>query len=92
MKFNMKYLMVLLCAAMIALTPAMAMAMVAGGSDTVTGVVEQTEAGVVIAADDGQYLVVGYDLSDMVGKAVRATGTVTESGGKTIEVTSVEEL
>ena len=63
MKLNIKYTMALLCAVLVILAPAMAMAMVAGGSDTVTGTVQETEAGVVIAAADGQYLVVDYDLT-----------------------------
>ena len=91
MKLNIKCNMALLCAVLVILAPAMAMAMVAGGSDTVTGLVEQYDSNIYITTADGQYLVTGYDLSEMVGKAVLATGTVTESGGKTIEVTSVEE-
>jgi len=62
-------------------------------SNEITGTVEQTDQGVVIASDVGQYFVAGQDLSEMVGKKVKATGTVTEAEGrKTINVTSVTEV
>jgi hypothetical protein len=60
----------------------------------ITGTVEQTDKGVVITSEGegGQYLVAGQDLSAMVGKKVKASGTVTEAEGrKTINVTSVTE-
>ena len=61
--------------------------------DTVTGIVAQTDAGYVIVAESEEYLVVGFDLSDMVGMTVEATGTVAEDdGGKQIHASSVEEL
>ena len=61
----------------------------------ITGTVEQTDQGVVIASEGegGQYLVAGQDLSAMLGKKVKASGTVTEAEGrKTINVTSVTEV
>ena len=60
----------------------------------ITGTVEQTDKGVVITSEGegGQYLVAGQDLSSMVGKKVKATGTVAEAQGqKTLAVTSVIE-
>jgi len=59
---------------------------------TVTGAVEKTDAGICIKAEDGVYTVAGQDLAAMVGKKVKATGTVTEGPkGKTLSVTAVEE-
>jgi TRAP-type uncharacterized transport system substrate-binding protein len=61
----------------------------------ITGTVEQTDQGVVITSEGegGQYLVAGQDLSAMLGKKVKASGTVTEAEGrKTINVTSVTEV
>ncbi len=62
--------------------------------ETVTGIIEQGDQGIVITADDGEtYMVQGQDLSGMVGKSVKATGTLGEDmSGKTITVTSVEEI
>lgn len=59
----------------------------------VTGRVEQTEQGIVIATNVFKYRVEGEDLSAMIGKTVTATGTVEESEGQfTIHVLSVEEF
>jgi hypothetical protein len=62
--------------------------------ETISGTVEQSAQGFVISADDGQtYMVQGSDLSGMVGKSVKATGTLEESqSGKTIKVTKIEEI
>lgn len=62
--------------------------------ETVTGVIEQGDQGIVLSADDGEtYIVQGQDLSGMVGKSVKATGTLEEGmSGKTITVSSVEEI
>jgi len=62
--------------------------------ETVTGVIEQGDQGIVLSADDGEtYMVQGQDLSGMVGKSVKATGTLAEGmSGKTITITSVEEI
>jgi hypothetical protein len=62
--------------------------------ETISGTVEQSAQGFVISADDGQtYMVQGSDLSKMVGKTVKATGTLEEGqSGKTINVTKIEEI
>jgi len=62
--------------------------------ETVTGVIEQGDQGIVLSADDGEtYMVQGQDLSEMVGKSVKATGMLSEGeSGKTITVTKVEEI
>jgi hypothetical protein len=62
--------------------------------ETITGTIEQSDQGIVLSADDGEtYMVQGQDLSAMVGKSVKATGTLEEGmSGKTITVTSVEEI
>ena len=62
--------------------------------ETLTGTIEQSDQGIVLSADDGEtYMVQGQDLSDMVGKSVKATGTLAEgTSGKTITVSSVEEI
>jgi hypothetical protein len=66
---------------------------IALAEDNVTGTVLKTEAGLVLEAVDGTYLIVGQDLSDMVGKKIKATGTISEGkAGKTIEVMAVEEI
>jgi hypothetical protein len=66
----------------------------AADEQTVSGTIEKGEAGIVITADDGMtYAVQGKDLSAMVGKSVKATGTLSESAsGKTITVVKVEEV
>ena len=62
--------------------------------ETISGTVENSDNGIVITADDGQtYAVQGQDLSAMVGKTVRVTGTLEESkSGPTITVVKVEEI
>lgn len=64
------------------------------GEKSITGTVEQTDQGIVISAADGDtYLVSGQDLAPMVGKTVKATGTLEESdAGKTLTIISVEEV
>jgi len=47
----------------------------AGKEETIVGSVVKGEKGVVIEAEDGDYLVKGKDLSKMVGKMVEATGS-----------------
>lgn len=73
---------------LLAVTGAMA------SEETLTGMIEKGDQGIVLAADDGEtYMVQGQDLSDMVGKSVIATGTLAEGmSGKTITVTKVEEI
>lgn len=68
------------------------MAAIAGGQG-VTGKVEKTSSGIVIQSGADTYMVMGKDLSPMVGKTVKATGTITEGAqGKTLKVTKVEEI
>lgn len=89
MKGNMvKWIAVMLVVGLMAATGAIA------GDQSVTGKVEKTDQGIVIAADDGAtYIVMGKDLSEMVGKTVKATGTLEEgASGKTLTVISVEPV
>lgn len=89
MKGNMvKWIAVMLIIGLMAATGAIA------GDQSVTGKVEKTDQGIVIAADDGDtYIVMGKDLSEMVGKTVKATGTLEEgASGKTLTVISVEPV
>ncbi len=65
----------------------------AGQEEVIAGTVLKTDEGIIIEADDGDYLVKGKDLSDMIGKFVEATGYITETDqGYVIEVKKVEEL
>ena len=61
--------------------------------DSVTGTVMETAAGLVLKTADGNLIIAGEDLSDMVGKTVKATGTISEGAkGKIITVISAEEV
>jgi hypothetical protein len=64
--------------------------------ETIAGMVVKTDKGIVIEADDGDYLAKGskaQELAKMVGKLVEVTGVITESDkGDTIEVKSFEEI
>jgi hypothetical protein len=61
--------------------------------ETIAGTVVKTDKGIVIEAEDGDYIVKGQDLSKMVGKMIEATGIITESDkGDVIEVKSFEEI
>ena len=84
----MKWIAVMLVAGFLAATGVVA------GDNSVTGVVEKTAQGIIISADNGDtYLVMGKDLSKMVGKTVKATGTLAEGkSGKTLTVISVEPV
>jgi hypothetical protein len=65
----------------------------AGQEETIAGTVVKTDKGIVIEAEDGDYIVKGKDLSKMVGKMIEATGVITESDkGDVIEVKSYEEI
>jgi TRAP-type uncharacterized transport system substrate-binding protein len=92
-KFSVR---LLLCALLVlAVVTAVACTKQSTPTNEITGTVEQTDQGVVITSEGegGQYLVAGQDLSAMVGKKVKASGTVTEAEGrKTITVTSVTEV
>jgi hypothetical protein len=90
MRHSKKIIGLLLCALLISFAATIG---VAAEEQIIQGTVEQSDAGLVIVAEDGQYLVVGQDLSDMVGKTVVVTGTIAESQeGKTITVTTVQEI
>ena len=81
---------ILLCVVMLSLVATVGMA---AEQLVVKGTVDQTEAGVVIKADDADYIVAGQDLSKMVGKKVMVSGTVSESeAGKTIHVMEFQEI
>lgn len=65
----------------------------AAQEETIAGTVTKTDKGIVIEAEDGDYLVKGQDLSKMIGKMVEATGIITEGDkGDTITVKSFEEI
>lgn len=83
-----KWLAVFLVIGLLAATGAIA------GDQSVTGTIEKTDQGIVISADDGDtYIVMGKDLSDMVGETVKATGTLAEgAAGKTLTVISIEPV
>jgi hypothetical protein len=50
----------------------------------------QTEKGMAVVTDTDAYVVAGRDLSDMLGKMVKVTGTVAEvDGGQVIDVMTV---
>jgi hypothetical protein len=67
---------------------------VAADEETISGTIVETDQGIFLSADDGAtFKVEGQDLSDMVGKDVAITGTLTENeSGKTITVINVEEI
>ncbi len=89
MKRNLiKWLSVLLVVGLLAATGAIA------SDESITGTIEKTDQGIVISADNGDtYIVMGKDLSDMVGQTVKATGTLAEGqAGKTLTVISIEPV
>jgi hypothetical protein len=101
MRTYKKLIALVLCAAFIGLVPPTGMvlaqekkASMSGEMQTeITGTVEKTDAGLIIKADEADYLVAGEDLSAMVGKRVKASGMVAEAQGqKTLTVTSCSEM
>ena len=84
----MKFFAVLLVFGLLAATGAIA------ADESITGMIEKTDQGIVISADNGDtYIVAGKDLSEMVGQTVKATGTLAEGeSGKTLTVISVEPV
>ncbi len=64
--------------------------------ETIAGMVVKSDQGIVIEADDGDYLVKGpktQEIAKMSGKLVEATGIISESAkGDVIEVKSFEEI
>ncbi|MGA7875105.1 MAG: hypothetical protein WCA08_05540 [Desulfoferrobacter sp.] len=93
----MKHRIQLLCAFLSILTLLVLVSssalLAAGQEEVIAGTLVKTDEGIIIEADDGDYLVKGKDLSDMIGKFVEATGYITETDqGYVIEVKKVEEL
>ena len=65
----------------------------AAQEETIVGTVVKHGKQFVIEADEGDYIVKGKDLTNMTGKMVEVTGTISEGEkGDTIEVKSVEEI
>lgn len=64
--------------------------------ETIAGMVVKTDQGLVIEADDGDYLVKGpkaQEIAKMTGKLVEVTGIIKETPkGEVIEVKSFEEI
>ncbi len=53
----------------------------------IDGRVVQTEKGLAVATGTDAYVVAGKDLSEMIGKLVKVTGTIAEvDGGQVIDV------
>jgi len=48
----------------------------------ISGVLEQSPAGIMLNSESGKYLVSGQDLTEMVGKTVTIKGAVEETGGQ----------
>jgi hypothetical protein len=62
-------------------------------AEIIVGTVVKTDEGLIIEADDGDYLIKGKDLSKMIDKVVEVTGYITETAtGYVINVKKVEEL
>jgi len=71
----------------------LALSFSAAQEDTIVGIVVKHGKQFIIEADEGDYIVKGKDLTNMTGKMVEVTGTISESDkGDTIEVKSVEEI
>lgn len=67
----------------------------AGDAQTIQGMVEKGEKGItVIKTDEGQtYTILGKNMSQMVGKTVKVTGTLTKGGeNRSVVVSSFEEI
>lgn len=64
--------------------------------ETIAGMVVKSDQGIVIEADDGDYLVKGpkaQEIAKMAGKLLEVTGIIKESPkGDVIEVKSFEEI
>jgi hypothetical protein len=64
-----------------------------GQIEQVRGTLIETDEGVTIFSDRGNFLVEGQDVSDLVGRDVMVTGTIEErEGTQIIEVTSVSVI
>jgi hypothetical protein len=68
----------------------------AAEEETIAGMVVKSDQGIVIEADDGDYLVKGaksQEVAKMAGKLVEVTGIISETPkGDVIDVKSVEEI
>jgi len=59
----------------------------------IDGRLVQTEKGLTLATGTDAYVVAGRDLSDMLGKLVKVTGTIAEAeGGQVIDVMTVTPI
>ena len=59
----------------------------------IDGRLVQTEKGLALATGTDAYVVAGKDLSEMIGKLVKVTGTIAEvDGGQVIEVMTVTPI
>jgi hypothetical protein len=50
----------------------------------VSGTLVKTDEGIRLFSDSGNYIVAGQDLSGMVGRKVKVTGTIEENAGKPV--------
>jgi hypothetical protein len=90
MRTNKKIIVLMICAFCLCFA-ATSFAMVP--EESIVGEIVSSNAGYAIVTDGGWYLVEGYDVSGLLGKTVKATGSVSEQGGvKTITVTALEEI
>ena len=90
MKRNNKVIGLLLATALLML---LFMAGAATAEDEVVGMVAQTDSGVVLVVGEEKMMVSGADLADLMGKKVKAKGTISKSDkGTVIEVVEVEEV
>ena len=90
MKRNNKVIGFLLATALLML---LFMAGAATAEDEVVGMVAQTDSGVVLVVGEEKMMVSGADLADLMGKKVKAKGTISKSDkGTVIEVVEVEEV
>ena len=68
-------------------------AAVPSDSVEVDGMLMQTDKGLAVVTGTNSYVVAGKDLSDMIGKLVKVTGTIAEvNGGQVIEVMQVTPM
>ncbi len=59
----------------------------------IDGTLMQTEKGLAVVTATETYVVIGKDLSDMLGKMVKVTGAIAEvDGGQVIEVMTVTPI
>jgi ankyrin repeat protein len=60
--------------------------------ERIAGTIQKTDQGIVLSADNGNtYIIIGKDLSEMIGRTVSVTGTLAESAsGKILTVVSVK--